>query len=207
MLDKEKQNLLNEQSLLECAIDSIERNFSGIQFDDYYKTSLEIYKDIFKKIYPECQVKKEYDILKRIKEIRIEAIKHLIGKWGLKNKEKKIINIIEKDNQNIGKIEEKTTLDENKMTKIQKEFHEIENKEGDDAFVEQIEILNKLNKFKVKDKKEKDNDKNNLDEKEEIIANIEEDNETLKEEEIKEEKAVKHNNNIKEINNRYGEEI
>ena len=53
------------------------------------------------------------------------------------------------------KIEEKTTLDENKMTKIQKEFNEIENKEGDDAFVEQIEILNKLNKFKVKDKKEK----------------------------------------------------
>ena len=141
------------------------------------------------------------------KEIRIEAIKHLIGKWGLKNKEKKIINIIEKDNQNIGKIEEKITLDENKMTKIQKEFHEIENKEGDDAFVEQIEILNKLNKFKVKDKKEKDNDKNNLDEKEEIIANIEEDNETLKEEEIKEEKAIKHNNNIKEINKRYGEVI
>ena len=35
MLDKEKKNLLNEQSLLECAIDSIERNFSGIQFDDY----------------------------------------------------------------------------------------------------------------------------------------------------------------------------
>ena len=42
MMDKEKQNLLNDQTILECAIDSIERNFSGIQFDDDHKTSLNL---------------------------------------------------------------------------------------------------------------------------------------------------------------------
>ena len=66
MLDKEKNNALNDQSLLESAIDSIERNFSGIQFDE--KPSVEIFKGIFQKIYPNCPVKKEYDVLKRIKE-------------------------------------------------------------------------------------------------------------------------------------------
>ena len=78
---------------------------------------------VFPNILGEMKYQKVGGLLKNEekKEIRIEAIKHLIGKWGLKNKEKKIINIIEKDNQNIGKIEEKTTLDENKMTKIQKE--------------------------------------------------------------------------------------
>ena len=70
MLIKEKQNSLNEQTLLECAIDSIERNFSGILFEEsgVKKPSLEIFKDIFHTIYPGCQVKKEYDALKRIKE-------------------------------------------------------------------------------------------------------------------------------------------
>ena len=68
MIEKEKNNSLNAQSLIECAIDSIERNFSGIQFDNNKKASLEIYKSIFHDIYPACQVKKEYDILKKIKE-------------------------------------------------------------------------------------------------------------------------------------------
>ena len=68
MIDKEKHNNLNDQTLIECAIDSIERNFSGIQFDDNKKASLEIYKNIFHEIYPNCIVKKEYDVLKRIKE-------------------------------------------------------------------------------------------------------------------------------------------
>ena len=70
ILDKEKHNLLNEQTLLvilESAIGSIERNFAGIQFGDQ-KTSLEIYKKIFQKIYPNFPVSKEYDVLKRIKE-------------------------------------------------------------------------------------------------------------------------------------------
>ena len=68
MIDKEKQNNLTDQTLLECAVDSIERNFSGITFDDNKKASLEIYKNIFHEIYPACQVKKDYDVLKRIKE-------------------------------------------------------------------------------------------------------------------------------------------
>ena len=51
--------------MIESAIDSIERNFSGIQFKD--KTFLEVFKGKFKEMYP-CPVIKEYDILKRIKE-------------------------------------------------------------------------------------------------------------------------------------------
>ena len=51
--------------MIESAIDSIERNFSGIQFAN--KTSLEVFKGIFKEMYP-CPVTKEYDVLKRIKE-------------------------------------------------------------------------------------------------------------------------------------------
>ena len=68
MIDKEKQNNLTDQTLLECAVDSIERNFSGITFDDNKKASLEVYKNIFHEIYPACQVKKDYEVLKRIKE-------------------------------------------------------------------------------------------------------------------------------------------
>ena len=68
MIEKEKNKSLNGQTLIECAVDSIERNFSGIQFDQNKKNSLEIYKRIFHEIYPACQIKKEYDILKRIKE-------------------------------------------------------------------------------------------------------------------------------------------
>ena len=65
IIAKERNNQLNDETLIESAIDSIERNFSGIQFSD--KTSLEIFKDLFNKIYP-CPTKKEYDVLKRIKE-------------------------------------------------------------------------------------------------------------------------------------------
>ena len=65
IIEREKKNQLNDGTLIESAIDSIERNFSGIQFKD--KTSLEVFKDIFKKMYP-CPVIKEYDVLKRIKE-------------------------------------------------------------------------------------------------------------------------------------------
>ena len=69
MIIKENNKQLNEQTLIECAIDSIERNFSGIQYDENgTKASLEIYKQIFHEIYPSCPVNKEYDVLKRIKE-------------------------------------------------------------------------------------------------------------------------------------------
>ena len=65
IIEREKKNQLNNDTLIESALDSIERNFSGIQFKD--KTSLEVFKGIFKEMYP-CPVIKEYDVLKRIKE-------------------------------------------------------------------------------------------------------------------------------------------
>ena len=68
MMEKEKNNQLSEMALIESAVDSIERNFSGIQFENDKKTSLEIFKGIFKEMYPICQVVKEYDVLKRVKE-------------------------------------------------------------------------------------------------------------------------------------------
>ena len=69
IIEKDKNNQLNEITLLESAVDSIERNFSGMQFEDKDKTtSLQAYKKIFKQMYPDCQVSKEYDVLKRIKE-------------------------------------------------------------------------------------------------------------------------------------------
>ena len=68
MMEKEKSNELNDMSLLECGVDSIERNFSGIKIEYDKNSSLEIFKRIFQRMYPECQVVKEYDIIKRIKE-------------------------------------------------------------------------------------------------------------------------------------------
>ena len=66
IIEKEKQNNLNNQTLSEIAIDSIEKNFSGIIFDE--GTSEEIFKKIFQKLYPIYQVGKKYDIPKKIKE-------------------------------------------------------------------------------------------------------------------------------------------
>jgi hypothetical protein len=69
MLIKEKNHELNDDTLLECGISSIERNFGGLQFKDMdKKTSLEVVKEIFKKQYPNIEVKKEYNIMQRIKE-------------------------------------------------------------------------------------------------------------------------------------------
>ena len=70
ILEKVKNNSLNEETLLECAINSIERNFSGIKFDGEEKltTSTIIYKKIFHDIYPNCLVKNEYNVFERIKE-------------------------------------------------------------------------------------------------------------------------------------------
>ena len=65
IVEKEKINQLNDDTLKESAIISIERNFAGIQLNNI--TSLEVFKGIFNKIYP-CPVTKEYDVLKRIKE-------------------------------------------------------------------------------------------------------------------------------------------
>ena len=69
MIIKEDNHELNDDTLLECGISSIERNFGGLQFKDMdKKTSLEIIKEIFKKRYPNIEVKKEYNIMQRIKE-------------------------------------------------------------------------------------------------------------------------------------------
>ena len=66
---KENNKELNENNLVEIGVNSIERNFGGIQFDDIEKkTSLEIVKDIFKVKYPPVNVTKEYNVLQRIKE-------------------------------------------------------------------------------------------------------------------------------------------
>ena len=69
MIAKEEKEELNEDSLVECGISSIERNFAGIQFDEGdKKTSLEIFKNIFKERYPNIQVSREYNVVQRIKE-------------------------------------------------------------------------------------------------------------------------------------------
>jgi len=49
------------------AIDSLERNFGGLEFEDG-KTSLEIIKSILRNKYENCPINKKYDVLKRIKE-------------------------------------------------------------------------------------------------------------------------------------------
>ena len=69
MIAKEEKQELNEDSLVECGISSIERNFAGIQFSEGgNKTSLEIVKNIFKERYPNIQVSREYNVVQRIKE-------------------------------------------------------------------------------------------------------------------------------------------
>jgi hypothetical protein len=69
MIAKDEKQELNEDSLVECGISSIERNFAGLQFNDNdKKTSLEIFKNIFKDRYPNIQVSREYDVVQRIKE-------------------------------------------------------------------------------------------------------------------------------------------
>ena len=52
MIVKEKQNILNDDALLEIAIDIIEKNFSGIQSEENKRTSLEIFKEIFHEMHP-----------------------------------------------------------------------------------------------------------------------------------------------------------
>ena len=61
--------LIDSNALINIGINSIERNFGGLQFKDLNKTtSLEIIKKIFCKIYPNCPIKAYYDVLDRITE-------------------------------------------------------------------------------------------------------------------------------------------
>ena len=65
---KEKYNQLNEQTLMEIALRSIERNFSGIQFENNNpKASQEFFKKLFKQIYPDC-IEINSNILDRIRD-------------------------------------------------------------------------------------------------------------------------------------------
>ena len=61
---------IDENSLCQIGIDSIERNFAGLEFINNTEriSSLEIVKNIYKKIYPYCHITREYDITQRITE-------------------------------------------------------------------------------------------------------------------------------------------
>ena len=63
----EKKIEIDEHIKGAIGIDSLERNFGGLEFEDG-KTSLEIIKIIFKNKYENCPISKKYDVLKRIKE-------------------------------------------------------------------------------------------------------------------------------------------
>ena len=58
---------LDEHIKENIGIDSLERNFGGIEFDNK-KSSLEIVKSKFKEKFENCPIGKKYDVLKRIKE-------------------------------------------------------------------------------------------------------------------------------------------
>jgi hypothetical protein len=61
---------IGEETFCKIGIDAIERNFSGIEFEDNGKkiTSLEVIKNIFKQLYPGCQVGREYNVTLRLLE-------------------------------------------------------------------------------------------------------------------------------------------
>ena len=62
-------NDMNNNKLSEIGIESIERNFGGLEFNDYYKsTSIGIVKKEFKNIYQNCDDNKKYNVIKRIEE-------------------------------------------------------------------------------------------------------------------------------------------
>ena len=63
----EKKMEIDEHIKETIGIDSLERNFGGLELEDG-KTSLEIIKSIFKNKYENCPISKKYDVLKRIKE-------------------------------------------------------------------------------------------------------------------------------------------
>ena len=68
IIEKRKDKIIDEDTLLECAINGIERNFSGLKLESEKKTSSEIFKEYFKDFYPQYQISKEYNVLARIKE-------------------------------------------------------------------------------------------------------------------------------------------
>ena len=67
LIAKEKNNLLDDDTLIESAINSIERNFGGIVLDND-KSSVEKFKEILKKKYPALNIQKDYNVVQRAKE-------------------------------------------------------------------------------------------------------------------------------------------
>ena len=65
--EKEKEIDIDQHVKENIGVDSLERNFGGLEFDNGI-SSLEIVKNIFKKTYENCPVGKKYDVIKRIKE-------------------------------------------------------------------------------------------------------------------------------------------
>ena len=65
--EDEKEMEIDEHIKETIGIDSLERNFGGLEFENG-KSSLEIVKSIFKEKYVNCPTDKKYDVIKRIKE-------------------------------------------------------------------------------------------------------------------------------------------
>ena len=59
---------IHENELIQFGIYSIERNFSGTQFDDEKMTSVQMVKKYFDQFYPGLEIKKEYDVIKCVKD-------------------------------------------------------------------------------------------------------------------------------------------
>jgi hypothetical protein len=69
IVEKSKEGKISDQTLLDISILSIERNFGGLQFnDDNNTTSLQVIKNIFSVLYPECKLSSKFNVLKRIEE-------------------------------------------------------------------------------------------------------------------------------------------
>ena len=65
------ENNLNNDKLWKIGVDSIERNFAGLEFNELEKyTSVGIVKKNYKTMYPGCDENNNYDVIKRIKENR-----------------------------------------------------------------------------------------------------------------------------------------
>ena len=65
---EDEKNLNIDENIRESiAIESLERNFGGLEFDNNI-SSLEIFKRLFQRKYISCPIGKKYDVLKRIKE-------------------------------------------------------------------------------------------------------------------------------------------
>ena len=63
----EQDNQIDEHVKESIGINSIERNFSGLEFDDG-KSSLKIIKTLFKEKYPNCDTEGNYNVIEKIRE-------------------------------------------------------------------------------------------------------------------------------------------